>query len=167
MHAALGATLRRPGTIAVVLLVAVAAGAAALAVQYGNRAYWVRHTLEVETGLADLVAAVQDAEIAQRGYLLTGDEAQLAPLLAAQERARAGLDALARQTEDDPAQQRSIGALRQLAEGKLERLREGAERRRAGDAAGAAALAAADVGRQLMDRFRAGVAAMRAEEERL
>jgi len=75
VRVALGAALRRPATLAAVLLVAVAVGASALAVQYGNRARWVRHTLEVEATLADLLSAVQDAETGQRGYLLTGDEA--------------------------------------------------------------------------------------------
>jgi two-component sensor histidine kinase/CHASE3 domain sensor protein len=40
---------------------------------------WVAHTLEVKQSIAELINAVNAAESAQRGYLLTGDDALLEP----------------------------------------------------------------------------------------
>ena len=48
-------------------------------VQRGMANAAVQRTLAIELGLSRLFARVQDAETGQRGYLLTGDEAYLAP----------------------------------------------------------------------------------------
>ena len=54
---------------------------------------WVIHTREVLNALDELVASVRDAEAAQRGYLLTGDESYLHRLERAGAEADGRLDA--------------------------------------------------------------------------
>ena len=47
---------------------------------------WLTPSLEVRQAETELFSAIQDAETAQRGYLLTGDPSYLAPLVASRAR---------------------------------------------------------------------------------
>jgi CHASE3 domain sensor protein len=60
-------------------LVGMIVGAIWLSRQYDTRIGWVRHTLEVQNELSLLVITLQEAETGQRGFLLTGEPAYLAP----------------------------------------------------------------------------------------
>ena len=41
---------------------------------YVNRTEWIRHTLEVQSRITSIWSKLQDAEIGQRSFILTGDE---------------------------------------------------------------------------------------------
>ncbi len=130
-----------------------------------ERAGWVAHTLEVEEALANLRATVTDAQAGVRAYLLSGDGSALLAYRTAAGEVDAGIDRVARLTEDNPAQQGRIPRLRaatQAAMSHLARLRElrkekglDAARQEAGKRAGS------------MDAFLALVAEMRREEKDL
>jgi PAS domain S-box-containing protein len=74
--------------------------------------HWVRHTVQVQAKLAQARTFGLRAEVARRGFALSGDERDLADfpfLLAA---ANAQLGALARMTSDNPRQRVNVAALR-------------------------------------------------------
>lgn len=65
---------------------------------------WISHTLEVKQALATLATTIAEAEAAQRGYLVTGDEAFLATFRAAQDAIPAQLLSLASLVAEDNVQ---------------------------------------------------------------
>ena len=81
--------------------------------------HWTAHTLEVEKDLQATVAALERAESAQRGFLLLGDTAYLAPMVPASESARRLLHRLRRLTLDNATQQRRLDTLGRLLEARL------------------------------------------------
>ena len=50
-----------------------------LGVRYVNQAEWVRHTLQVQAEINQIWSLLQDVDIGQRTYVLTGEERFLAP----------------------------------------------------------------------------------------
>ncbi len=47
--------------------------------RYVSQADWVRHTLEVQTKISAIWSLLQDVEIGQRSFILTGDDKFLDP----------------------------------------------------------------------------------------
>jgi len=89
------------------------AGAALLAIfaltiwlgtRYVNQADWVHHTLEVETQLSETWSLLQDAEIGQRSFVLTGDEGFLQPYTDAMQKLPTALDRAQILMADNPDQ---------------------------------------------------------------
>ena len=114
-----------------------------------------------------LLAALTDAETGQRGYLLTGDEAFLAPYLAVRDTIRGEL-ADVRRRSSLRAAQAHLDVLAATVDAKLAGLSQVIELRRAGNASAASALVAGGEGRRLMDSLRAGIATfVRLEEAAL
>lgn len=154
----------------VLLSVVLISLAAALAVQavraQVETAGWVAHTHEVITRLENVMTGIVTAETSQRGYLLAGDESQLAFLEVAGRQVEADLQALARLTSDNPVQRERLPGLRAAATERLQALATAASLRRQGDLEGALVLVRGR-GRALMGDVRARVDAMREEEERL
>ena len=125
----------------------------------------VQRTLDLELRLSQVLSLLQDAETGQRGYLLTGDEAYLAPYEAGRvvgEHVR-NISAL---VGPGTVQAARVSALQKVAEDKLAELRAIIERRRAGDIPGSLALVRQGAGKELMDRARNIVAELRAEQGR-
>ena len=107
---------------------------------------------QVQTELFQMLQSVQDAETAQRGYLLTGKESYLEPY----EHALTLLpDELKSLLERLPEQAASIGRLSGAVRSKFDELRQTIELRRNGDSAGALAIIQTDGGKTLMDAIRA------------
>jgi signal transduction histidine kinase len=105
-------TLLRTATVAAALMLAGAGALTFYAVRtQAATAGWVAHTHEVIARLEGVLSAVNAAESAQRAYLLTGEETQLAESGAAQTRARSELQTVARLTADNPLQQQRLPAL--------------------------------------------------------
>ncbi|TAJ72281.1 MAG: response regulator [Phenylobacterium sp.] len=126
----------------------------------------VRHTLQVESHLADLTSLIQDAETGQRGYLLTGRPEFLKPYDIAGARLERDLAELQRLVADNPRQVAKAARFRGLAIERLTFLRENLASYRRGarpDAMGDRL----NEGRRVMDELRAVMIAMRAEESRL
>lgn len=64
--------------------------------QFEQAAEVRKHTRTAINGADDLLSALKDAEIGQRGYALTGDEAYLEPYLAVRDHVRGDLEKLRR-----------------------------------------------------------------------
>lgn len=127
----------------------------------------VGHTYLVRAEFARLIAALTDAETGQRGYLLTGEDAYLAPYRAALDEIKDLLDDVRRLTADNPSQQRRVAAMEPLVASKLAELKQTIELRRTQGYDTAAKLVASDTGKQLMDRLRALVGEADREEAAL
>jgi signal transduction histidine kinase/ActR/RegA family two-component response regulator len=127
----------------------------------------VRHSFEVERHITQAFSSLQDAETGQRGYLLTGEAAYLAPYTEAVPQIGREIDTLARLTGDNARQQERVAVLREAAKAKLAELAETVAKARAGDRRTALSIVDSDVGKAEMDRFRRTAAAMAAEEARL
>jgi PAS domain S-box-containing protein len=126
------------------------------------------HTHSVIDELQGLLAALQDAETGQRGYLLTGAPEDLEPWHGAETAALARLARLQDLTADDPAQQARIAALRPPLEARLRELRESIELRdRPGGAETAQRMVRSGIGRERLDELRDGIAELTAAERRL
>jgi len=113
----------------------------------------VHHTLAVRGAIADTMSLLKDAETGARGYLLTGDDAFLAPHAKAEREMEAQLQRLEGQTADDPAQKRSAEQVQALARQRLSALAHVLELQRQGHSDAARAMA--HEGARLMDSLRA------------
>ena len=137
-----------------------------LDVQFVN-AGWVLHSRQVLVALEETESTLKDAETGQRGFLLTGDAAYLAPYNRATTELEKRIDDLSRLTADNPAQQANITRLRTLAREKMNELAQTVALYRAGNIDQAKAVVLSDRGLLLMDNLRLLFAQMREEETRL
>lgn len=126
-----------------------------------------RHSYDVLLSIGTVQVGLTDLETGQRGYVLTGDSAYLQPY----EAARAALDKrltdLASLTRDNPAQQRSLTALRDLATQKVSELDETIGLRRDKGFDAAVAVVRTGRGKAAMDQIRVVLDQMHTEEMRL
>ena len=99
-------------------------------------------------------SAVKDAEIGQRGYLLTGELPYLQPYLRALPLIEQRLAIIKAATSDDPSQRRIVNDIEGITRQKLEELRETIDMQKAGNAEGAMAMVRTDAGKDAMDRLR-------------
>src|ERR1700709_1784816 len=83
---------------------------------------WSQHSDEVLFTIKDLDLGVHDAETGQRGFLLTGSEAYLAPYETALSRFPFLSGELQRLTADNPLEQQRLRSLAPLLQRKLEEL---------------------------------------------
>jgi len=105
-------------------------------------------------------STLQDAETGQRGFLLTGNEAYLAPFNKSEADYPAQLDALATMSFGDEALRRSVLDLRGLADTKMAEMRRTIAARRHNDLQAAVKIVQTNEGKNEMDRVRALVADM-------
>ena len=115
--------------------------------------------------LDHLLAVLTDAETGQRGYILTGEARYLEPYLHATSLSQRDIDALRELTNDNREQQQSLTQLQSLARARLERLQNTIDVRDKLGFDAALANIRSGQGKQLMDQFRALMAAMRNREE--
>lgn len=149
-----------------VLLFSVAVAAALLAYRQIKNEALVRQTTDVQFRIARVFSLFQDAETGQRGYVITGEESYLEPFRRAAASIAAEIDGLQVATADNEAQQRAVASLRELAELKLNELRQVIDLKRAGQSEQAVARVRDGAGKETMDRARAVIAQMASEEER-
>ena len=126
----------------------------------------VRHTVDVQARLMQVLVSLQDAETGQRGYLLTGRKEYLAPYSAAAAKLDQVIADAARLLADNPGQQAELAEVRRLATAKLTEMRSAIERMEAGDTAGALAIVNNDSGKALMDQVRGHLETLQSEEGR-
>jgi signal transduction histidine kinase len=166
-----GKTRRDLGFIGLVIAFAVLASAVLgtlLLFQSQQRAQGrVTHTLQVEEQLSSVLARLQDAETGQRGFLVTHDPQYLAPYYDGRKRITAELEALRNMVADNPRQAAAAKALNECATARIERLTVGLDLGRSNKFEQAAEVLRVGLGKKLMDRCRAIVASMKAEEARL
>ena len=126
-----------------------------------NRTYGER--LEIDS----LMAALLDAETAQRGYIITGDDQFLSPYNAARGRFERAATTLGLTFGHLPGQQRRLAQLREFATAKFAEMEKTVAVRRSLGAAAAAAGVSAGQGKLLMDAIGRIHAAMVAEQGRI
>ena len=127
----------------------------------------LQHTYEVLTKLDGTLSLLQDVEIGQRSYALTGDEKFLEPYLAAVDKVVPALEQVRKLTEDNPRQQRRLDILEPLARSRLDFAKESIETRRTKGAEAAGQLVGSGKGRMIMDEIRKVIGQMEREAEEL
>lgn len=127
----------------------------------------VAHTVRNERLISVVQSQLQDAEIGQRGYLLTGDPFYLEPYDKAVSAIGKSVEALGEGVADNRRQDGNIAVLRSLAIQKLSELRQTVEHRRTGDEQAAVSVLRTGQGKVLMDGVRDVLERMRTEEESL
>src|SRR5262245_11617648 len=127
----------------------------------------VDRTLMVREAAETFLSLLKDAETAQRGFVITGDHRYLERYDAARASIPQHLKRLRHLTADNPAQQASLLALKELIQRKLDEVRDTIAAREQGGFEAAARIIASGEGRRAMDEIRAVIVAMREEEDRL
>jgi len=109
---------------------------------------------EVQRDLAHLSDDASDIETAGRGYVLTVDDAYLAPYRSGTADAAVRLSRLRSELAGDAESLRRLGEISRALEGKLEHVERYVQLARAGDTAEAVAVIRDGRGKRLMDEFR-------------
>jgi PAS domain S-box-containing protein len=127
----------------------------------------VVHTLQVLTELESTLSTLKDAEIGQRGYVLTGDGAYLQP----HQKAIASIDeqiaSLKQLTADNPNQQHRLATLERQATNRLNAIQQTITLRQTQGLEASQQAIVSGQGKQMMDEIRQLVAAMKGAEEAL
>ncbi|OZI64190.1 response regulator [Bordetella genomosp. 1] len=114
----------------------------------------IDRTTETLRQLSLFNSALKDAELGQRGYLLTGDLAYLQPYLRALPLIEQRLAQVKEVVYTDSTQRRIVNDIEGITKQKLAELARTIELSRAGDTEGALALVRTDTGKDAMDRLR-------------
>lgn len=160
----------RPERSIFLLLLALLVGALAVGSTYWIYAVqqrvniWVQHTLRIENQLSTLLLHAQEAESAQRGFMLTRKTSFLGPYESFRSEWREELATLRVEMRDNRLQVRSLEELEELLDDRLFLMRAGIERKQRGEVFEADDY---DAGMITMTRIRALVATMRAREAQL
>ena len=128
---------------------------------------WVRHTEEIIRGIDELRIALRDAEVNQRSYLLTGQDASLVNFRGASERIALRENDLRRLTADNPLQQARLREIRSTTRRKLDELFQTAQVRRDAGLTGAISLVQSNIERGLLANIEEKLVEFATEEERL
>jgi signal transduction histidine kinase len=140
--------------VGLLLLVCAAVAAIVVALASAGAERWAAHSLEVRRVQAVTFSALQDAETAQRGYLLTADPAYLQPYNEAHDRLPVLKDQLRGLVADNAAQRRRVADLTQAIDTKMAELDLTVAMAREGRADAAIARLKTNVGKAQMDRVR-------------
>ncbi len=128
---------------------------------------WSQHSDQVLVTIKDLNLALRDAETGQRGFLLTGEDAYLAPYRTALGRVGFLQGELQRMTADNPLQQARLRTLAPLLQQRLEELAQTVQIRRDSGLEASLRVVRSGVGLALTTRLETIFASMTAEEETL
>ncbi|WP_257453898.1 CHASE3 domain-containing protein [Archangium lipolyticum] len=134
---------------------------------FTDAATTVGRTHQVITGLERVLSSVKDAETGHRGYVLTGDEAFLAPYNEAQASIDKELSLLRELVSGNPEQVRRLEVLRPAISRKLASLKASIELRRTKGFDAVQTSTGMSEGREMMEAIRGTVAEMRLSEEKL
>lgn len=137
------------------ILLAVLGGVSYFAIdQLLVQSAWAEHSREVLQTIHSAVRALVDSEAAERGFVITGDEAFLEPYRRGAGEAAGTMRRLRVMTVDNPDQQRRMDGLERLLAERLARLEQAIGTRRTQGAAGVAAAMQFDPGPLMRDPFR-------------
>ncbi len=128
---------------------------------------WTVHTYQVLGAIRELETVVRDAESAQRGYLLTGDTADLIPYDAAIGEAATLVGELQRLTADNPAQQARVHVLAPAWQQQAQQLAQTIQVRRDMGTGAAVRLLKSAEGRNTTSIITQTLEAMTAQEQSL
>ncbi|WP_216841017.1 CHASE3 domain-containing protein [Acidobacterium sp. S8] len=132
-----------------------------------NNESWVAHTWQVLNTVERVMGSLKDSETGMRGYLITGEEAYLAPYTTAQKELPQELNQLQSLTSDNPQQQDRIVLMRQVVAKRLQALEGGIEERRRGKTESSRLLGFVGTGKEEMDQLRGIASAMQLTEQDL
>jgi CHASE3 domain sensor protein len=135
--------------------------------QVAESDFWVDHTREVISTNQRLLSDVKDAESAERGYIITGDQGYLDPYRSASEDIPPSVEKLLQLTADNPTQQRRIKNLQGLVEKRMAVFNDALRQRSESGFTAAEAVVIAGQGRTVMKQIRAASEEVGAEEEKL
>jgi signal transduction histidine kinase/ActR/RegA family two-component response regulator len=153
--------------VAAVALAVILALAVGLGTRYVEQISWVRHTLEVQTKISQIWSLLQDAEIGQRSFVLTGTERFAEPLIRAKQHLDTELDELTKLASDNPEQIAAISEIRPRIAERLEFADRTVALRRQGELGRALDLVMEGRGLALMQNLRERFDAMQQVEEAL
>ncbi len=153
--------------IAFVLVAAIVAVSLRSTEESVEAAALVAHTHEVISTLQQILADVENAETAQRGFVITGRPEYAAESDGARPRIAQGLDTLASLVRDSPVQSHRLGLLRSAVDAKLRWIRNVIDARRARGMDAITPLIGTGEGRRLMVRTRTIIETMEATEREL
>jgi len=127
----------------------------------------VHKTLIIQSRLAQVLLAMQDAETSARGYLLTGSSSFMQPYENGRHAVGPALVLVQKLTVDSPQQQKRLGDLQRVANARFAELDAVVRRYEQGAHVGVGAQVRAGRGPRLMDEARRIVAEASAEEAQL
>lgn len=122
------------------------------------------HAQQTLVTLNGLLATMNEAETAQRGFLLTHDDKYLAPYEAARPRYRQELAALARQFDQDLVARRGLEELTRLCDARFAEIERTVNLRREHGIAPALNVIESDEGWRVMQQVREKLTALQREE---
>ncbi len=134
---------------------------------YQQAKRWETHTQQVLLSTESLMSQLKDAEVGQRGYLLTNDRRYLQPYEQSIEVVNETVRQLKELTADDSSQQQRLARINQLMLERLKILRQTIELAELGQIDQAKSIVKSGRGRVLMNQIRELVAEMQAQENRL
>jgi signal transduction histidine kinase/CheY-like chemotaxis protein/CHASE3 domain sensor protein len=127
----------------------------------------VTHTMQVLERAQQLLATIADAETGQRGFMITKEDAYLAPYNKAQGTVQAQLQELASVIGDNPEQRLRMQELEQLVKSKMDELAQTVELTRNAENQRALQLMRSDIGRQTMERIRVVISQIEGAERQV
>jgi signal transduction histidine kinase/ActR/RegA family two-component response regulator len=149
-------------------LLAVAGSATIyLAIRAGQADLWVEHTLKVDATATSLLGDVEDAELVQREFLITGQDGYLAQAGQAYSDISSTIAALNELTSDSPVQQAALSELQRLIGERLARLQTTLTLVRDGRRQEALNLVKSGLGADLMKQIETGIGAFQERERNL
>ena len=128
---------------------------------------WVAHTWQALNAVERVLGSLKDAESGIRGYILTGQDAYLAPFGLAKASLPEELAQLQSLVLDNPLEQDRVNAMRSVIAGRMQTLDEGVRERASGAINPARLIALTGTGKVEMDRLRALASAMQSTEQDL
>lgn len=135
--------------------------------QVSESDFWVDHTREVISTNLQLLLDVKDAQSAERGYIITGDEAYLDPYRSAFADIRQTAERLLQLTADNPEQQNRIKRLLELIDKGVAVLDDALRQRKESGFNAAEAVVVAGQGRNAMQEIREASGEIEAAENQL
>ena len=150
-----------------ILLFVTAMSGIALSARQQAAVGWAERALRIESRLSRIRSLVSEAEMAQRGYLLTANAAYLTPYDLANHYLPEEIDGLQRATNDRPGAQIKIAQLRPLIRAKLYELAETLALARVGRKSDALVIVRSDRGERYSQQIRSILTGMISAENRL
>ena len=154
-------------TVALAILVSVCVLSYRGMARTGQDRDWVTHTNLVLERLDVLLADATEAESAQRGYIITGDDAYQKSFRNAVESARQEEQRIRQMISDNAIQRRAMDGVERLLAEKFAALEEAIEIRRESGLAAASGVVSKGADGQRMEQIRIVIAGMKEEEKRL
>lgn len=128
---------------------------------------WVEHTHEVLDETDAILSSLKDAETGQRGYVITGVDSYLEPYTQGQVSVLEHLETARSLTSDNATQQDRLAQLEPLIAAKFEEMQQTIDVRDSAGFDSAAAIVRSDQGKEVMDKIRALLDEIDADEEAL